>query len=129
MVSRPDVAGIARGLMLTLSNPVGVHFTPASAPIVLRRLGEYTPQLGFVHPGSPDYDLYQTELQSVVPDFGILVQPPLKTEAREGAAAPAGAAGLPKGAVVLPDGAAVLPDAAAGLPKRATAGPPDDRPV
>jgi hypothetical protein len=77
MVSRPDVAGIARGLMLTLSNPAGMHFTPATAPVVLRRLGEHTPELGFVQSGSPDYDLYQAELQSVLPDYGIAAPPPV----------------------------------------------------
>jgi hypothetical protein len=72
MVSRPHVEGLARGLIMTLSNPAGVQFTPASAPVVLRRLGEEVPQLGFIHAGAPDYDRYKKELESVVPAFGIL---------------------------------------------------------
>jgi hypothetical protein len=68
MVTRPD-EGPARGLMLTLSNPGEMHFIPASAPLVLRRIGEETPQLGFVHPGAPDYDRYLGELASVGPGF------------------------------------------------------------
>jgi hypothetical protein len=53
MVSRPESSGAARGLITTLSNPAGVHFTPVSAPIVLRRVVDQTPQLGFVQPGRP----------------------------------------------------------------------------
>jgi hypothetical protein len=69
-VSRPDAEGLARGLVLTLSNSTGMHFTPASAPIVLRRLGEERPQLGFVHPGTADYELYRTQIETVMPDYG-----------------------------------------------------------
>jgi hypothetical protein len=69
MVARPD-GGLARGMIMTLSNPGGTHFIPTAAPIVLRRLGEIVPQLGFVHRNSPDYDLYLTQLRSVAPHFG-----------------------------------------------------------
>jgi hypothetical protein len=73
-LARPDNQGVARGLVLTLSNPRGMHFTPASAPVVLRRLGEQIPQLGFVHPGTPDYDLYQEQLRQVLPNYGTFGQ-------------------------------------------------------
>jgi hypothetical protein len=71
MVARPD-GGFARGLIMTLSNPGGTHLIPATAPLVLRRLGETSPQLGFVHRNAPDYDLYLMQLRSVAPQFGIL---------------------------------------------------------
>lgn len=70
--ARPDGEGLGRGLLITLSNPKGVQFTPAATPIVLRRLRAETPQVGFIHPGTPDYDLYRAQLASVVPDFAIL---------------------------------------------------------
>ncbi len=73
-VSRPDSQGLARGLILTLSNPQGVHFTPASAPVVLRRVGDQVPQLGFVHAGTTDYDVYQAQLRNVLPEFGLLAK-------------------------------------------------------
>jgi hypothetical protein len=69
IISRPE-AGLARGLITTLSNPGGMNFIPASTVVVLRRLGSDTPQLGFVHPGAPDYDLYLTQLASVAPHYG-----------------------------------------------------------
>jgi hypothetical protein len=69
MVTRPDHVGFARGLILTLSNPGSTHFIPATAPVVLRRLSEDTPQLGFVHPDAPDYSMYLDELSGVAPDF------------------------------------------------------------
>jgi hypothetical protein len=69
MVARPE-EGLARGMVMTLSHPGGTHLIPATAPIVLRRLGETSPQLGFVHRNAPDYDLYLTQLRSVVPHFG-----------------------------------------------------------
>lgn len=74
IVSRPDVQGLARGLVMTLSNSGGMHFTPASAPVVLRRLGEQTPQLGFIHPSAPDYELYRAQIESVLPDFGVFAK-------------------------------------------------------
>ena len=70
MVARPD-QGLARGMIMTLANPGGTNFIPTTAPIVLRRLGEVTPQLGFVHRDSPDYELYLMQLRSVAPDFGM----------------------------------------------------------
>jgi hypothetical protein len=75
MVSRPDATGYARGLVMTLANCGGVDFTPASAPVVLGRLGEETPHLGFIHPGATDYDLYQAQLGTVMPHFGIIAAP------------------------------------------------------
>ena len=57
---------------MTLSNPSGMHFTPASAPIVLRRVPSEIPQLGFIRPDSPDYDAYRRELETVMPAFGLL---------------------------------------------------------
>jgi hypothetical protein len=69
MVTRPDHLGVARGLMLTLSNPGGTHFIPATAPVVLQRLKGKIPQIGFVHPLAPDYEMYFAQLNSVAPDF------------------------------------------------------------
>jgi hypothetical protein len=81
MVSRPESGTPARGLITTLSNPAGVHFTPASAPIVLKRVVDQTPQLGFVQPGAPDYEAYRRELEAVIPDFGFFATAPqLHTE-------------------------------------------------
>jgi hypothetical protein len=77
MVTRPDASGYARGLVTTLANSGGVHFTPASAPVVLGRLGEETPHLGFIHPGAADHDLYQALLNTVMPDFGVIATPTL----------------------------------------------------
>jgi hypothetical protein len=68
-LSRPDQGGgLAFGLSLSLSNPSGVQFLAASAPIVLQKLdeGTPTPHLGFIHPGAPDYDSYQSQLQKVL---------------------------------------------------------------
>ncbi|WP_050630112.1 hypothetical protein [Bradyrhizobium viridifuturi] len=69
MVTRPDHVGIARGLMLTLANPGGVHFIPATAPVVLRRLSDVVPQMGFVHQNSSDYATYIAQLSDVAPEF------------------------------------------------------------
>jgi hypothetical protein len=74
-VARPG-GGLARGLIMTLSNPQGTHFTPAAAPVVLRRLDDTTPQLGFVHRGAPDYELYMMQLRSVAPYFGMFADTP-----------------------------------------------------
>jgi hypothetical protein len=71
-VSRPEKQEPARGLIMTLSNPSGMHFTPASAPIVLRRVPGEIPQLGFIRPGSPNYNSYRRELETVMPAFGLL---------------------------------------------------------
>lgn len=69
MVTRPDKAGVARGLMLTLSNPSGIHYVPAVAPAVLQRLSATIPQMGFVHQDSPDYAMYLNHLRDVTPEF------------------------------------------------------------
>jgi hypothetical protein len=76
MVSRPESNEPARGLVTTLSNPAGAHFTPASAPIVLRRVIDQTPQLGFIQPGAPDYEAYRRELEMVTPAFGFFAAAP-----------------------------------------------------
>ena len=76
MVSRPESNEAARGLITTLSNPAGVHFTPVSAPIVLKRVVDQTPQLGFVQRGAADYDAYRQELEVVIPAFGFFAAAP-----------------------------------------------------
>jgi hypothetical protein len=75
-ISRPEKEEPARGLIMTLSNPTGMHFTPASAPIVLRRVSSEIPQLGFIRPDSPDCDSYRRELETVIPAFGLLSMVP-----------------------------------------------------
>jgi hypothetical protein len=74
-VSRPGEQS-ARGLIMTLSNPSGMQFTPASAPIVLRRVTDKIPQLGFIAPDAPDYDSYRQELVAVAPAFGFFASAP-----------------------------------------------------
>jgi len=69
IIARPQ-GGLARGVIMTLSNPGGTHFIPAATPVVLRRVGEIAPQLGFVHRTSPDYDFYVAQLNGVVPEYG-----------------------------------------------------------
>jgi hypothetical protein len=77
MVSRPKDKESARGLIMTLSNLDAVHFTPASAPIVLKRLvPDEELQLGFIRPGAPDYDSYRQELDTVIPAFGFFATAP-----------------------------------------------------
>lgn len=76
MVSRPESNEPARGLIMTLSSPGGAHFTPASAPIVLRRVVDQTPQLGFIRPGALDYEAYRQELEMVMPAFGFFAAAP-----------------------------------------------------
>jgi hypothetical protein len=84
MVSRPEKSDEpARGLITTLSNPGGAHFTPASAPIVLRRVVNQTPQLGFIRPGAPDYEAYRQELEMVMPVFGCFATAPGPSSAAE----------------------------------------------
>jgi hypothetical protein len=86
-VSRPEKEEPARGLIMTLSNPSGMHFTPASAPIVLKRVPSEIPQIGFIRPGSPDYDAYRRELETVMPAFGLLsMVPPPAAEPEAGLA-------------------------------------------
>src|SRR6266566_8148727 len=75
-VSRPGEPQSARGLVMTLSNPSGMHFTPACAPIVLRRVTDRIPQLGFIRPGAPDYESYRQELEAVAPEFGFFATAP-----------------------------------------------------
>ena len=84
-VSRPGERESARGLIMTLSNPSGMQFTPASAPIVLRCVADRIPQLGFLRPGAPDYDYYRRELEAVAPAFGFFAsapQPPSAADTR-----------------------------------------------
>ena len=76
MVSRPEGKEPARGLIMTLSNPGGAHFTPASAPIVLRRVVDETPKLGYIRLGTPDYESYRRELEVVMPAFGFYALAP-----------------------------------------------------
>ncbi|WP_049803055.1 hypothetical protein [Bradyrhizobium japonicum] len=77
MVSRPDKRNeSARGLITTLSNPGGAQFTPASAPIVLRRVVDHTLPLGFIRPGALSYESYRRELEMVVPVFGVFAPAP-----------------------------------------------------
>jgi hypothetical protein len=75
-VSRPEPGESARGLIMTLSNPGGMNFTPASAPIVLRRVTDKIPQLGFIRSGAPDYEFYRQELETVAPAFGFFTTAP-----------------------------------------------------
>jgi hypothetical protein len=76
MVSRPDEGSAARGIITTLHNPATGHFTPACAPIVLRRVSEEVPQLGFIQPDVPAYSVYRRELEAVIPEFGFFVPAP-----------------------------------------------------
>jgi len=75
-VSRPDQGQSGRGLILTLANPDGMHFTPAAAPIVLRRIVDEMPKLGFIQSDDPDYELYREELELVAPAFGQFASAP-----------------------------------------------------
>jgi hypothetical protein len=84
MVSRPDETGLARGLVMTLSNPGGLNFIPATAPICLQRLGKQNPQVGFVRPGEPDYQTFLSQLASVLPDFGTFAGAKLGLEVTPG---------------------------------------------
>jgi hypothetical protein len=85
MVSRSDGRESARGLIMTLSSPSGTQFIPASAPIVLCRIVDEIPQLGFVRPGSPDYDRYCEELEKVVSAYGFFAPAPHPAPAVEAA--------------------------------------------
>ena len=75
-VSLPSKGESARGLIMTLSNPSGMQFTPASAPIVLRRVTEKKAPLGFIRADAPDYESYREELAAVVPAFGLFAGTP-----------------------------------------------------
>ncbi len=79
MVSRPDKQEPARGLIMTLSNPGGSHFTPASAPIILRRIVGQAPRIGYIGPDLPEYHVYRGELETVIPAFGLLGAAPQPT--------------------------------------------------
>jgi hypothetical protein len=61
---------------MTLSNPSGMQFTPASAPIVLRRVTETKAPLGFIRADAPEYESYRQELAAVVPAFGLFAGTP-----------------------------------------------------
>jgi hypothetical protein len=62
---------------MTLSNPIGRQFTPACAPIVLRRLTpDEKPRLGFIRADVPDYESYRQELSKVAPQFGLFAPAP-----------------------------------------------------
>ena len=82
-VSRPGKGESARGLMMTLSNPAGMNFTPACAPVVLKRVADRIPPLGFLRPGAPGYELYRRELESVVPAFGLFASAPRRVSGVE----------------------------------------------
>jgi hypothetical protein len=71
MVSRPLERTSARGLIFTLSNSGGMHFTPVSAPIVLKPIADAAPKLGFIRADSPNYVSYVQELEAVTPDYGF----------------------------------------------------------
>jgi hypothetical protein len=75
IVSRPDKQEPARGLIMTLSNPAGLHFTPASAPIILRRIVGQMPRIGYIGTDLPEYEIYRRELETVIPAFGLLGRP------------------------------------------------------
>jgi len=85
MVSRSDGRESARGLIMTLSSPSGTQFIPASAPIVLIRIVDEIPQLGFIRPGNPDYDRYCEELEKVVSAYGFFAPAPHPAPAVEAA--------------------------------------------
>ena len=72
MVSRPNKQEPGRGLIMTLSNPGGLHFTPASAPIILRRVVGQVPRSGYIGADLPEYEVYRQELETVIPAFGLL---------------------------------------------------------
>jgi hypothetical protein len=74
-VNRPDEHGIARGLIFTLSNPKGVNFIPACAPVVLQKLGDEERKIGLLKPDTPDYKRYIEQLNTVAPDFGLVALP------------------------------------------------------
>jgi hypothetical protein len=76
MVSRPDAKEPARGLIMTLSNPAGVQFTPVSAPVVLKRTSDEAHQLGYIQPSVPEYVYYQKELEAVMPAFAFFSTAP-----------------------------------------------------
>jgi hypothetical protein len=74
-VNRPNEHGMARGLIFTLSNPKGVNFIPACAPVVFQKLGNEERKIGLLKPDTPDYRRYIEQLTSVSPDFGFVAMP------------------------------------------------------
>jgi len=52
-----------------------MQFTPASAPIVLRRVTDRIPQLGFLRPGAP-IRLLPPRAEAVAPAFGFFASAP-----------------------------------------------------
>jgi hypothetical protein len=84
MVSRPVGQTSARGLMMTLSNPSGMQFTPVSAPIALMPIADGATQLGFIKLGSAEYASYCQELEAVMPDgfFAVASGDPTRRETR-----------------------------------------------
>jgi hypothetical protein len=71
MVSRPVGGTSARGLIITLSNPCGMQFTPVSAAIVLKPISDAAPKLGLIRADSASYIPYLQELEAVTPDYGF----------------------------------------------------------
>jgi hypothetical protein len=45
------------------------------APIVLKRVADKIPQLGFIRADAPDYEAYRQELETVTPAFGFFASP------------------------------------------------------
>jgi hypothetical protein len=83
MVSRPVGQTSARGLIITLSNPGGMQFTPVSAPIVLKPIADAAPKLGFIRADSPSYSSYLQELEAVTPDYAFFAAAPRGSAAEE----------------------------------------------
>ena len=76
ILAQPEDAQPGRGLIMTLCNPGAEHFTPASAPIVLKRFGDEKPELGFIRPDAAAYAGYLRELDAVMPKFGVFAAAP-----------------------------------------------------
>lgn len=66
-LSMPDECGVARGVLTTLNNPHGVHFTPASTPIVLIKShsGRFK-HLGLIKPRNEFYENARDLIESVI---------------------------------------------------------------
>ncbi len=62
---------LARGVILTLANPAGVHFVPACARVILSKIENDAPAVGFIHPGDPAYASYMQMLESVTSDYAL----------------------------------------------------------
>jgi hypothetical protein len=77
MVTRPDHINVGRGLILTLSNPGGVHFIPATAPVVQQLDEKAARRLGFVHADAPEYPMYLAQLSANFATFAS-IGPPLR---------------------------------------------------